>query len=145
MRSRAAALRQKRHCETRGVAGYPRPLTAREREVLDALLSADFPQHEAYRAQVEAIEVVGGCTRCPCPSVDLRVDRSRATAAPEKDVAGHRPLPVNADGPGCDLMVFQDNGWLDSLEYVVHDAEGAPVTELPAAHELDVYTLPITG
>jgi hypothetical protein len=42
-------------------------------------------------------------------------------------------------------MVFQDNGWLDYLECVVHDAEGASVTELPAAHELDVYTLPITG
>jgi hypothetical protein len=126
--------------------GFPRQLSAREREVLDRLLAANFPDREAFAAQLNAIEVVTGCPDCPCPSIALRVDPSRAVAAPhDPQIAGHRRLPVEASAPGCDVILFHDKGWLAYLECVVHDLDNAPVSELPAPEQLDVYKLPITG
>ena len=49
---------------------YPRPMTARERAVLTALLSADFEGVERLRAQAAQAQVFGGCG-CGCPSVDF--------------------------------------------------------------------------
>jgi hypothetical protein len=44
----------------------------RERDVLDPLLR--FDGGEAFAAQLDAVQVVGGCPDCPCPTVELRVD-----------------------------------------------------------------------
>lgn len=48
----------------------PRPLTAREREVLTALLAVDFDGVERLRVQAAEAQVVGGCD-CGCPSIDF--------------------------------------------------------------------------
>ncbi len=51
-------------------AGEPRPLTERERSVLNALLSADFDGVEDLRRQATDVAVVGVCG-CGCPSIDF--------------------------------------------------------------------------
>src|SRR5690349_4779712 len=63
----------------------PRPLTTRERAVLEALLSVDFPGVENLRRQANEVLVVGKCN-CGCPSVDFQRSRDlgmtiRANAA----------------------------------------------------------------
>jgi hypothetical protein len=98
-----------------------RPLTQREREVLDALLSADFPDAETLRAQAEGVEVVGVCG-CGCPSVDFRQDpgvglRVRVDAA----IAGG-----SSDG----LFLFTLGDQLGGIEYVGNSGEKAP-SEFP--------------
>ena len=47
-----------------------RPLTARERAVLDALLSVEFEGVEGLRREAEHAKVVGTCG-CGCPSIDF--------------------------------------------------------------------------
>jgi hypothetical protein len=54
-------------------------------------------------------------------------------------------LPVEASGPGCDLILFHDKGWLSYLECVVHDPDEQAPAALPAPEELDVCTLPVRG
>ena len=49
---------------------YPRPLTARERAVLTALLAVDFDGVERLRRQAAEAQVFGGCG-CGCPSIDF--------------------------------------------------------------------------
>lgn len=48
----------------------PRPLTERERSVLDVLLSVDFDRVEDLRRQAADVVVVGMCG-CGCPSIDF--------------------------------------------------------------------------
>jgi hypothetical protein len=55
---------------------YPRPLTAREREVLTALLSVDVDGVDQLRAQAVEAQVLGGCD-CGCPSIDFFEGRNR--------------------------------------------------------------------
>lgn len=47
-----------------------RPLTSREREVLDALLTPELPGLEDFRAQAKDVTVVRLCG-CGCPSIDF--------------------------------------------------------------------------
>lgn len=51
-------------------AMYPRPLTVRERAVLDALLTLDFDGVEGLRGQAAKAEVLRGC-ECGCPSINF--------------------------------------------------------------------------
>ncbi|MFC8190617.1 hypothetical protein ACFUMH_03005 [Cellulomonas sp. NPDC057328] len=60
-----------------------RPLTARERAALDALLSVDFPGVDALRAQAAAVVADTEACTCGCGTVEL------VTAAPPASV----PLP----------------------------------------------------
>lgn len=48
-----------------------RPLTQRERAVLDALLAVDFPGVETLRHQATKAVVVDTCG-CGCPSIDFQ-------------------------------------------------------------------------
>jgi hypothetical protein len=48
----------------------PRPLTGRERDVLEAMLSIEFPGVEDLRRQAPDVIVVGMCG-CGCPSIDF--------------------------------------------------------------------------
>lgn len=48
----------------------PRPLTARERAVLDELLTVAFEGVEDLRRQAAEVKVVGMCG-CGCPSIDF--------------------------------------------------------------------------
>src|SRR5688572_13393530 len=51
-----------------------RPLTQRERAVLDALLTVDFPDVATLRHQATEVAVVGTCG-CGCPSIDFQHGR----------------------------------------------------------------------
>lgn len=50
-----------------------RPLTRRERDVLDALLAVEIPGSEALRSQARDVLVAGLCG-CGCPSIDFQAD-----------------------------------------------------------------------
>jgi hypothetical protein len=52
----------------------PRPLTPREREVLDFLVSIDDPAAEALRIQATTAQVTEEC-ECGCGGISLTVDR----------------------------------------------------------------------
>jgi hypothetical protein len=98
-----------------------RPLTGRERAVLDALLSSDFSDVEMLRAQAEHVQVVGVCG-CGCPSIDFRTEpgvglRVRVNAA----IAGG-----SYDG----LFLFTLGDHLGGIEYVGSSGEKDP-PELP--------------
>jgi hypothetical protein len=56
-----------------------RPLTQRERAVLDALLAVDFEGVETLRRQAGEVAVVGTCD-CGCPSVDFEHGRGLGMA-----------------------------------------------------------------
>lgn len=104
-------------CDT---AGVERPLTRREREVLDALLSVEFDGVEELRAQATSATVVGGCG-CGCPSIDFTKERG----------TGLR-IRVNAaiQGTHDGLFLFMLAGKLGGVEYVGVSPEGDP-QELP--------------
>jgi hypothetical protein len=94
----------------------PRPLTFRERSVLEKLLAADFAGAEHLREQVDTTLVVGRCD-CGCPTIDLRV----AAGAPPADVA-RSPVPSElrdtSVDPPSDVILFVKDGYLQSMEYV---------------------------
>jgi hypothetical protein len=60
---------------------YPRPLTADEHDLIEAMLGAVRSGVSRYIGQLEAAEVVGGCG-CGCPSIDLVVASAVTDAAP---------------------------------------------------------------
>lgn len=98
-----------------------RPLTQRERDVLDTLLAADFPDADAFRAQADDVEVVGVCG-CGCPSIDFHKEPGfglhvRVNAA----IAGE-----SHDG----LFLFTLGDHLGGIEYVGNSGEKDP-TEFP--------------
>ncbi|WP_207211905.1 hypothetical protein [Promicromonospora panici] len=88
----------------------PRPLTDRERSVLDALLAAEFDGVADLREQAKTV-VVGGICGCGCPSIDF--DHS----------TGERGtwVRVNAgirDSHGDGLFLYTMGPWLGGIEYV---------------------------
>jgi hypothetical protein len=92
----------------------PRPLTARERKVLDFLVSIDGPAAEALRAQAATASVTGEC-QCGCGAIDLQVDRKRT---PRAEVG----RPVETDKVSADpeevlsLLLWGEGGWISSIE-----------------------------
>lgn len=56
-----------------------RPLTQRERAVLEALLAVDFEGVETLRGQAAQAVVVGTCS-CGCPSIDFQHGRGLGMA-----------------------------------------------------------------
>ena len=109
-----------------------RPLTHRERAVLDALLSADFPGVEALRAEAEDVEVVGGCG-CGCPSIDFRK---------EPGVGLHIRVNAAIAGGSYDgLFLFTIQDHLGGIEYVGSSGKKDPA-EFPDPTLLIVEPLP---
>ncbi|GLY34978.1 hypothetical protein Amsp01_010020 [Amycolatopsis sp. NBRC 101858] len=87
-----------------------RPLTPRERAVLDLVLATDFPGAAELRVQARTAWVTGRCA-CGCPTIDLAVD----DAAPVADVGSGVAVEVDVADGG--LIVFVDDGRLSGLEY----------------------------
>lgn len=111
-----------------------RPLTDRERAILDGFLSFDFPGVDELRAQLPTLRVnpERSCT-CGCGTVDLVADRALTPAAAPS------PLPVGADIP-CDgdiplggMIVFLLGGYLASLEVYSY---GSGPLQLPAIDDI---------
>ena len=110
-----------------------RPLTPREREILDMLLSIEAPGIEELRSQVPHAQAARW--ECGCASFDLRVDRERAprssvTARPAIEARTREQDEVNST---FDLLVWVDDGWLAGVEivdYVERHGEESP-EEIP--------------
>ncbi|WP_130511266.1 hypothetical protein [Krasilnikovia cinnamomea] len=108
-----------------------RPLTQREREVLEALLTVDFQDVERLRRQAADVAVVGMCG-CGCPSIDFERGRGLGMA-----------IRVNASVRGSNdgLFLFtiedpQRGEVLGGIEWV--GVEDEDPGELPSSDVLDI-------
>lgn len=98
-----------------------RPLTPREREVLDALLAVEFDGVDELRAQAPAATVVGTCS-CGCPSIDFF----------KRQGAGmHIRVNATVRGTNDGLFLYSVGERLGGIEYVGVSDAGDP-GELPA-------------
>ena len=107
-----------------------RRLTPREAAVLGYLLSADFPGVSQLRAQAGEAKVKRDHTESP--NIEFEIEPSLPTAA----VSSRVPVEarVNGSDPPVDILLFVENGVLDSLELVTH--ESGALTEFPSPQEL---------
>src|ERR1700722_378242 len=91
----------------------PRPLSPAERQVLDLMLSKDFPGAGSLRSQVPYVQVIGRCD-CGWATVNLEAAPEAPRATP--DVRG-RVLRVTGwvgsdiDVPKAGIIVFVDEGF----------------------------------
>lgn len=111
---------------------FPRPLTQREREVIEALLPGGaFPDVETYRDQLDHVSVVGGARA----DLQLEVGPGVPRAAFQES-----PLPIEgvAAGPDRDdefgLMLWAKDGALSGVE-MYWTGDTVP-EELPEARQL---------
>jgi hypothetical protein len=107
-----------------------RPLTQRERAVLEALLAIDFPNAKTLRRQAAEVTVIGGCA-CGCPSIDF----ARGS--------GGMTIRVNAGLRGSYGGLFlytversQRGEVLGGIEWV--GVEETDPDEFPSPHLLDI-------
>jgi hypothetical protein len=108
---------------------FPRPLTGREAETLEFMLSASFPGDGALRAQAAGAVVIEQCT-CGCATIDFGSDAD-APVAP--GLAGAPLVQTRArdmDEHPVSLMLFVRDGRLASLEIVWYD-ESQMTAEFP--------------
>jgi hypothetical protein len=101
-----------------GVREDYRPLTGREREILEMLLSVEAPGIAELRAQVSHVQAARW--RCGCASFNLKVDRelaprSSVVASPTVEAITRERDDVNGT---FDLLLWVDDGWLDGVEIV---------------------------
>ena len=89
----------------------PRPLKAEERALIEFLLSADFPERDELRSQLNSVEAVGMC-ECGCETFSVLVKGSVPSATCRE------PVPVEAHGDGIEVLLFVRGGLLTSLEIV---------------------------
>lgn len=114
-------------------SGAMRPLSEVERQVLNVMLTQDFPGAVELRAQVNAARVVRICD-CGCPTVDLVVDGD----VPIATVTSRTPVNAEVAGVvGGGLMVFVDDGRLSGLEY--YSAEDEPPRQFPDLDQIRPY------
>ena len=121
----------------------PRPfrrLTEEESAVIDALLSIDFPGRDQARRQVETC-LVRPWDECEqhCGSLELLVGED-TPLIPSSVHTFDTPLPVegrfmDSDGIPVDILLFQRDGKLNHLEFVVY---GEKRRRKPKSHEIDV-------
>lgn len=95
-----------------------RPLSDRERAVLDALL-AGSPDAREFRSQAEDVRVVGTCG-CGCPSVDFFNDPGAGLST---------LVDAGLDGTDDGLFLYALGDRLGGIEYVSSSDEMA--SELP--------------
>jgi hypothetical protein len=110
----------------------PRPLSDRERDILDLLLSVDFSGAEELRQQAASVSA---------EREGMVIDLIASPDDPRATVVKRTPVEAVVDGHGYDggLLLFVDDGQLSALEYwwVTEDrpdvmppltAIGAPIT-----------------
>jgi hypothetical protein len=110
---------------------FPRPLTGREAEILEFMLSAGFPGDEVLREQARHALVIEQCT-CGCATVDFGL-AADAPVAPE--IQGAPLVQTRArdmEEHPVSLMLFVREGRLSSLEIVWFD-ESQTTGEFPTA------------
>jgi hypothetical protein len=97
----------------------PRPLSERERNVLDFMLSVEAPGVAELREQARTATATGW--DCGCASIDLHVDRgSTQPSSIRSRPAIETETKERSDPNGTfDLLVWVDaEGWLSGLEIV---------------------------
>ncbi|MGW5365472.1 hypothetical protein [Actinopolymorpha pittospori] len=106
-----------------------RPLWRVERELLDALLTHDFPGVEPLREQAPSVLATRGC-ECGCGTVDLAPqDADLPTSASDSPVVVEGRV-LDADGNDIGgLLLFLKDGRLSSLEVYSYD-EPLPLPDL---------------
>ena len=95
-----------------------RPLTKREREILEMLVAVDTPGIDELRAQVPYVQAARW--GCGCASFALWVDEERAprssiSASPAIGASTRERDDVNGT---FDLLLWVKDGWLSSVEIV---------------------------
>ncbi|MCT9934899.1 hypothetical protein N5079_32300 [Planotetraspora sp. A-T 1434] len=108
-----------------------RPLTQRERAVLEALLSVGFQDVETLRRRAAEVVVVGMCG-CGCPSIDFQHGRGLGMAI--RVNAG-----VRGSHDGLFLYTIEDpqrGEVLGGIEWV--GVEETNPDELPSPERLDI-------
>jgi hypothetical protein len=113
----------------------PRPLTEREREILDFLLGADLPGIEELREQAGTALAVRWGPRDP--SVDLYVDREATRPSPvrTRPVIQTYTMRKGAKDLRELLLWVDEDGWLSSVE-LAHLYEEWP-EDLPPPSEFE--------
>lgn len=109
----------------------PRPLTERERSVLELLLGVEFDGVQEMRRQAAGVMVVGGCP-CGCPSIDFVKGRGLGMAMPVNGA-------VRESYDGLFLWTIEDldgSPRLGGIEYVGVGEEDP--SELPPPEALEV-------
>jgi hypothetical protein len=113
------------------IAMEPRPLTLRERAVLEALLAVDFEGVEDLRRQISNVVVVGRCD-CGCPSIDFQYQQESGMS-----VRVNASVPTSHDGLFLYTVEDPDQGEvLGGIEWV-GVGETNP-DELPQPELLDI-------
>jgi hypothetical protein len=110
--------------------GYPRPLTADEHDLIEAMLGAVRSGVSRYIGQLEAAEVVGGCG-CGCPSINFMIAPTVTEAAPSPVLVAHA---VSPEGVPVGVILWARGGCLSGLD--VHPWDGSDVIRLPHAESL---------
>ena len=90
-----------------------RPLNANERELMEFLLSAEFPGRDDLVSQMNSMMVTREC-ECGCGTVNF------AVGGPVNQAVCREPIPAEARGDGVDVLLFVRKGLLSSLEIVYH-------------------------
>lgn len=88
----------------------PRPLSDRERDILDSLLSGDFPGAVELRQQAASVTA---------EREGMIIDLVVAAGTPRATVVSRTPVQAVVEGDGYDggLLLFVDDGQLSALEY----------------------------
>jgi hypothetical protein len=110
-----------------------RPLRKEERELLDFLLSADFPGCDALKSQAETLRVEGEC-KCGCGTIGFVLPPETVAAQTEKSV------PIEAYGELLDVLLFARGGKLSSLEIVFYT--DPPEKPYPRPGQLKLWARP---
>jgi hypothetical protein len=115
----------------------PRVLTRQERELLELLLTKNFPGREELRHQLESARVCGEYGLGD-PTVVLCVDQSAAKHAS----VDHR-IPVEANGSDSDgmkihILVHVVDGFLAELE--IYREDGEAIRRMPDPNSLEVLS-----
>jgi hypothetical protein len=105
--------------------GYPRPLTADEHDLIEAMLGAVRSGVGRYIGQLESAKVVGGCG-CGCPSIDLSTASGVADKSPTPVILADAESP---EGVSVGVILWARGGCLSGLE--VHPWDGSDVIRLP--------------
>jgi hypothetical protein len=120
-----------------------RPLTPREREILDYLLSVETPGVAELRQQSQV--ALARRWPCGCASIDLAVDRRRVRPSPITARPAIEAQSKEREDPRriFDLLLWVDGGWLSGIELVEYGFErheDANVFPAPAD-----FLPPVTG
>ncbi len=112
-------------------AEAPRPLSASELELIEALLGGARGSGRRYLGQLERAVVVGGCG-CGCPSIDLEIDGCAVDGAPRPLVFAEGESP---EGAPVGIILWVRGTCLSGLE--VHSWDGSQRVRLPAVATLN--------